>query len=61
MQFSFFYIKLKFIIYDRAHLINFLKFSIIYLFLIIFINTFKLYRNIYQIIINIYVMIIELN
>ena len=61
MQLSSFRIKLKLIIHDRAHLINFLKFSIIYLSLLIFINAFELYRNIYQAIMNIYVMIIELN
>ena len=47
MQFLFFRVKLKLIIHDRTHLINFSKSLIIYLFLITFINIFKLYRNIY--------------
>ena len=61
MQSPLFRVKLKFVIHDRAHLINFSKFSIIYLFLMIFINVFKLYRNIYRAIISIYVMIIKFN
>ena len=61
MQFSSFRVKLKFAIHDRAHLINFLKSSIIYLSLLTFINTFELYRNMYRTIMRIYVMIIKLN
>ena len=61
MQFPFFYIKLKFIIYNRIYLINFLKKKIIYLFILIFINIFDLYYNIYYLIFKIYVIIIKLN
>ena len=61
MQFSFFRVKLKLIIHDRAYLINFSKFSIICLFLLIFINAFELYRNMYRAIMRIYVIIVEFN
>ena len=61
MQFPFFRAKLKFTIHDRTYLTNFSNFFIIYLSLLIFINIFKLYRNIYRAIINIYIMIVEFN
>ena len=61
MQFSSFRIKFKFAIHDRAHLINFSKFSIICLSLLIFIDAFELYRNMYRMIMKIYVTIVELN
>ena len=61
MQFSSLRAKLKLIIHNRVYLINFSKFSIICLFLLIFIDAFELYRNMYRAIMKIYVIIIELN
>ena len=61
MQSPFFHAELELTTYNRAYLINFSKSPLIYLLILIFINIFDLYRNIYRSILRIYVIIMRLN